>query len=297
MKNVLFSIIKRNHFVLLFITIFLILDFALIKWDPVNRYGFFYQNDFSKTYHLHSNNSWDTVFFGSSIITAAYNSDLSSLSIVNLGIDYGKATDLESLLKKGYLKKTNTIVFGLTYMTLMDNLPTNPYYQWHRKPYMPYVYFYRSPIRWFFENSYKAVKSGKSPFKVPFDAYQKELYHGNLNNEQLNQKMNNFEERFGNEKVENFQQNLNSLQKIIAFCKNNNINLKCLWMPINPLYELPKYAQDVKSKADYILAENKIETVDWTNKFPANCFFDLVHISWENGAPQFTKELEKWLKE
>jgi len=290
------SFIRKNYFIFCLIAVFLLLNAATVRWDPVNRYGFFYQNDFSKTKQLHPGEPWHSVFFGSSIVTASYREDLGRLGLINVGLDYGKVTDLESILTKGYMKVTDRIVLGLNYMTLMDNLPTNPFYQWHRKAYVPYVFFYRTPIRWYLERDFKAFVQGKPLFTIEPTAFQKELYYGVPTDEQIQQKIKNYDERFGKETIDDFQENLKSLQRVIDFCRKSNIEIKCVWMPVNPVYELPQYAKDVKLSADDILKKNNIETLDWTHHFGPEYFADLVHMNWDKGAIQFTGEIEKWLE-
>lgn len=291
------DLIQKNQFIIWLILLFAVLNFALVKWDPVNRYGFFYQNDFSKTQQIHPKGTWTNIFFGSSVVTAGYREDLSHSGFINLGMDYGKITDLESLLKMGYLQGAKTIVIGLDYMTFMDNLPTNPYYQWHREWYIPYVYFYRSPIRWFFENSATRIKNNENIFKVDPKDLEKELYHGRMGAEQLKEKINSYDARFGNERIENFQTNLSSLENVIRYCNSQNIELECLWLPINPAYNMPQYAKDVKVQADEVLRKYNIKNSDWINKYSGEYFYDISHISYEYGAPRFTEEFDKWVKE
>mgnify|MGYP005836120633 CR=1 FL=1 len=289
------KLLSKFSFLLLVFIVFFSLDILIANWDPVNRYGFFYQNDFSKTVQVHNKRPWPKVFFGSSIVTGAYREDLSSSKLVNLGIDYGKVTDLEKLLEGGYLNNTKNLVLGLNYMTLMDNLPTNPYYQWHRRFYQPYVYFYRTPIRWYLERDLKALVKSQPLFTIDPAAFKKEIYEGRMTKEQLQQKVESYSKRFGHNTVNDFQVNLQALEKVIKHCEENKIELKCVWMPVNPVYDLPQYAKDVKSQADAILAKYNITTVDWTSRFGSEYFHDLVHMSWEKGAPEFTREFDKWL--
>ena len=76
---------------------------------------------------------------------------------MNLGLDYGVVTDLWDMLRRGHIDIGSELVVGLNYLTLYDDLETNPSYLWHRGTLEPYVYFQRDDLFQLCKDAAKAV--------------------------------------------------------------------------------------------------------------------------------------------
>lgn len=294
------KLIKRfiqNSFFLIGLVIFILaFEYVISDINPVNSYGVFYQNDFSKTVHFHPEKPWRNVFYGSSIVAGSFVEEISETDYINLGISYGKISDLEQMLTKEILKVEDNIVIAMNFFTFMDELPTDPAYIWHKKPYEPYLYFYRGTISNYIKKTLNEMRSNQPINNVPDWVYQKELYYGNLSEEELNEKKKKYKELYGDLSIDDFNNNINDLQTVIDYCKENDIRLRCIWMPWNPVDTPFNYVEEVKSKVNKIFTDNQIEVIDWTEKYEAHFFHDLGHLNWEEGAPKFTKEIDRWLK-
>ncbi|HYE81360.1 MAG TPA: hypothetical protein VEG39_04230 [Clostridia bacterium] len=290
------AFIKKNVFLLSLLVLFAAADMTIAHFDPVNNLKIFYKNDLEKTRVLHPYKVWEKVFFGNSTVIASYMEDRSDSGYINMGINYGKLTDLDEILSRGLVTVSEDIVIGLNFFTLMDKLPTDPYYIWHRKIYEPYVFFYRDQFKKLIVDRVQTQLTGK-PVNTRFSSLtRKELYYGRLSEEKLRAKVKEYESKYGNMRLSDFSDNINSLRNIISFCNRNNIRLRVLWMPWNRYYTPPAYVNSLKQEVNTILAENRIEVLDWSGRIDSVYFHDLGHLNIEKGAPLFTKEIEVWLK-
>lgn len=290
------SFIKRNAFLLALLLLFIVSDMAISYFDPVNNLKIFYKNDLEKTRVLHPYKIWDKVFFGNSTVIASFMENESDSGYINMGINYGKLTDLDEILSRSLVTISEDIVIGMNFFTLMDKLPTDPYYIWHRKAYEPYVYFYRDQFKKLIIDSIETQMTGK-PVNTRFSSLtRKELYYGRLSEEKLKAKVNEYEAKYGDLTIRDFSGNISALKNIISFCEENNIRLRAVWMPWNQYYIPPAYVDALKEEVNTILGENRVEVLDWSKKIDSIYFHDLGHLNIEKGAPLFTKEIEVWLK-
>ena len=282
--------LRRNAFVLSLLVLFVLADLTMAAWDPVNRLPQFDKTDLAKIQHVHPEQPWNRVFFGNSAVTASYIEKQSDSGVINMGIAYGKITDLEAILKKETVQIRDEIILGLNFFALMDALPTNPGYIWLKKPYEPYFYFYRSQLKDFLMTN---------PTGKPKDAgiYWLETYPNNLSEADLQQKVKEYQAKYGNLTLADFQDNLVALESVIKICEERGIRLRAIWMPWNPYAKPPAYVSELKREVNATLAAHRVETLDWTNKFTAKDFHDLGHIEYIRGAPKFTQQINQWLRQ
>ncbi|PWK09644.1 hypothetical protein [Tumebacillus permanentifrigoris] len=288
---------QRNRFVLSLLVLEVLADTALAAWDPVNKYPQFDKTDYAKILHFHPERPWKEVFFGNSAVIAGYPEQ--SGDRLNLGIPYGEVTDLDALLRKKLIPTPQRIVLGLNVFTLMDPLPSNPGYLWFKKPYEPYVYFYRSQLKDYLLQNGKALLRGDSLNK-PLDKnviYWRERYVGALTDAQLDEKRTEYARKYGASMTlaHDFQDNLDALQRVIATCEEQGLNLKVVWTPWNPYDPSPLHLAELQSAVNPLLHAHHIDVLDLTNAYPREDFHDLGHLEVNRGAPKFTKDVDTWL--
>lgn len=292
----MFNFLRKNYFLIFLVILFIVTDAVIYVLDPVNNLSIFYKNDFNKTKMLHPGDQWEKIIFGNSTVIASYIEEDSQSGFINLGISYGKVTDLDAILNKKHMKVTKEIVLGLNFFVLMDSLPTDPYYQWHKKIYEPCLYFYRDQFKKVLVNGFQNKFTGKPFVTKYYTSTAKELYHGCLSDELLQKKADEYEAKYGNMQLKDFQQNIEALDNVISYCDKNNIRLRVIWMPWNSYSAPPAYVGGLKNEVNGILNDNNIEMLDWSGKFETKYFHDLGHLNYEEGAPKFSKEIEQWLK-
>jgi len=256
----------------------------IMSIDPVNNLGFISNNDFEKTVYKHPQMPWENVFYGSSIIAGSYIEENSGTNYINFGITYGKITDLKKGLYKDLIKVEKNIVIGMNFFTFMDELQTDPTYIWHKKPYVPYVYFYRGPIMEYFKETIDQYKEGQPINQVPENAYRKYITLGSLSDKELEEKITKYKELYGNLTIEDFNENIEDLKEVIDYCKDNDIRLRAIWMPWNPKDEQLDYVEELKVIVNEIFEENQIDYLDWSNKYESHYFYDLGHLNYNKGA-------------
>lgn len=286
---------KKNAFVLALLLFFILSDLLISLIDPINHMTQFYKNDFEKTRILHPKPVWQKAFFGNSAVIASYMESQSKSGYINMGINYGKLTDLNQILHRRLAVVSEDLVIGLNFFTLMDDLPTDPYYIWNRKPFEPYVYFYRDQFKKLITDTIESKLKG-TPINTRLDTLTiKQLYFGRLNEEKLDEKAKEYEEKYGHKTLDDFKNNLAALEEIIKYCRQQDIRLRVLWMPWNPYDQPPAYVDQLKQQVNGILQEQDIEFSDWTDKMDSRYFHDLGHLNIGEGAPLFTKEVDLWL--
>lgn len=287
--------LRRWRFPLLVLVFFLALDIAasalLGPW--LVRSGRFILNDFEIVRRSHPEAVWDKVFFGNSIVISAYLEEESESGYVNLGVDYGVATDLWDMLRKGEIRVGSELVLGLNDLTLYDKFPTNPAYPWHRKPLEPFLYFYRDRLRVLFTETAAQVFTGFSPEYGKYDSQERSYYYGSLSQSKLDEKA--ASSPYLSLPMEDFEENFAALEKIAAWCGSNGVRLRLLWMPLNPDFEVPKSTLAVKARAEAFCQRTGLEFKDWSDALDRSCFYDFGHLNHEYGAHVFTKEIDPWL--
>ncbi|MCH5211561.1 MAG: hypothetical protein J1G06_00960 [Oscillospiraceae bacterium] len=270
-------------------------DLYLTHNNFIVNSNIFIQNDFEITQHDHPEKVWDKVFFGNSVVISAYIEDKSSSGYINCGLDYGVVTDLWEMLDKKYIRVGSELVVGLNYLTLYDDFDTNPTYIWHKKWYQPYAYFERDRFYPLVTDAFtKALKGDFSP-PMTYKKQEKAVYHGKVSEAALADKFEEYQEEFFNKPIEKYSENLNALEKVIDYCNKNNIRLRVVWMPWNPIFEQPKLVKEVRTETDKILNKNNIETLDLEDKFGSEYFYDTGHLNYDTGSERFTKIIDEWL--
>lgn len=291
--------IRKNAFIIVLIVLFIAADRTIAWWDPISRYDVFAKNDFHRTLYDHPNpETWSHVVFGNSSIVASYDSRQSRSRYVNLGMNYGKLTDLDAMLKQKRIQIGEELILALNVFTLMDDLTTDPTYIWHKKGYEPYLYFYRDFIVRALDKYGPRVLRGE---KITVDRaflYRKELYRGQLEPDKLEEKITTFHENYGNKTPTDFHfsENLQALDRIIAYAKENEIRLRVLWMPWNPTMKSPHYVYELKEQVADKLATAGVPYTDWMDRYTVEEFHDLGHLNVERGRPRFTEELDEWIR-
>lgn len=295
MKTVL-NKLKPWRALLLLLVVFFLADTGLGLC--MNRYimdsGYIWRNDYELTRQVHPEKEWDKVFFGNSAVISAYREDTSEAGYVNLGLDYGVITDLWAMIRRGDIKIGSELVIGLNYLTVYDDLETNPSYPWHRKLWEPYSYFRRDDLSRTLKDWIKAAITGNAPEKL-WDGQTKAYYYGCLNQAELDEKIQNYIELYWNQPIEKFSENLEALEEIHNWCRDNGVRLRVVWMPWHPEVEQPELSLAVRDAVEEICSEREISFLDLSNEFSAECFYDLGHLNREYGSYLFTEVIDPWL--
>ena len=287
---------RKYAFLLLLIIFFIAADIGLQSWDPIGRYDVFSKNDFQRTLHHHPEAEWPAVFYGNSSVIASYDEAQSSAGLVNLGLDYGKITDLDAILSRKLAPVGNTLILGVNVFTFMDNLPTDPSYIWHKKGYEPYLYFYRDAIARAVQKYALPYVKGEAVAINRKQLYTKALYYGRLKGEDLDGKIADFHRLYGERTMDDFRRNLAALDRVIAYAREHDIDLRVLWMPWNPVLTSPDYVFALKERVAARLEAANVPFTDWMDKFAQEHFHDLGHLNVESGRPLFTKEMDEWVR-
>lgn len=291
------ELVRKNVFVISLLCLFILSDIWLTRWDPVSRFDIFSKNDFQRTVHANPEQEWSKVIYGNSAVIASYDETISESGYVNLGLNYGKITDLDAMLSQGMVKIEDKLILGLNLFTFMDELPTDPSYGWRRAWYEPYLYFYRDQIAGSIDRYFMSIVKGQSVAINRKKLYSKELYYGTLQQDKLDSKIKEYKEKYYVMTLEDFKDNLDALDRVIAYTQKHNIQLDVIWMPWNPKLESPAYLNELKAQVSAKLVRANIQVVDWMNKFQPEQFHDLGHLNVQRGRPLFTKELDQWVAE
>lgn len=246
-------------------------------------------NDYEATRVAHPEEVWDRVFFGNSAVISAYRENLSEAGYVNLGMDYAVVTDLWELLDEGYLKVGSELVVGLNLFALYDDLPTNPSYIWHRGRLEPYVYFHRDKLLRIAEGIQK-LRDGQT---IRYRG--KGIDSGMMTDEELAEKVASYEENYFCLPIDDFQENIEALDKIADWCEDHGVRMRVLWMPFNPDVERPELLLELMQIVNDRCAQRGITVGDYSDQFERSCFLDVGHLNDEVGAARFTEVIDPWL--
>lgn len=270
-------------------------DLALTYSNFIKDSDYFVKNDFEITQEHHPEKVWDKVFFGNSVVISSYIEEQSKSGYINLGLDYGVVTDLWEMIEKRHINIGSELVIGLNYLTLYDEFETNPTYIWHKKLYEPYAYFERDRFYPMITDGFGKLIRRENPLPYKYLPQEKHVYHGALSDLALNDAMARYEEEFFNQPIEKFGKNLSALEKVLEYCKENNIRVRAVWMPWNPKYEKPALLGEVRAEADSIFIKHNIEAYDLEDTFSPECFYDTGHLNYDVGSPYFTNIMDEWL--
>jgi len=285
--------LKKYGFFPLFFAVFLALDLLIAAvFQPfLIHSGRFVLNDFEITCRNHPEKTWDRVFFGNSVVISAYREDVSESGYVNLGLDYGVVRDLWQMIQKKQIRIGSELVIGLSDLTLYDRFETHPTYPWHQDFYEPYTYFQRDKLRLFLESGAKELLLGHQP--EDHSDRQKITYSGSMSSDELAAKIET--SRYVNLPIEDFQENMQCLQKVADYCRKQGIRLRCVWMPVNPEVEISAETRAVYTQAKEICEANGVEFLDLERALDVNCFYDIGHLNYEYGAYRFMEVIDPWL--
>lgn len=273
----------------------ILFDILLTSVDPVGRSTLFIKNDFEKIKLTHSEEIYDKAFYGNSVVISAFIEEESRSGYVNMGIDYGTIKDLSKILEKNMISIGTNLVIGVNYLTFLDTLDTNPTYPWHRKIYEPYLYFQRDRLHALIVDGINNILKGEKFVTERHTDLNRYVYYGVLSDEELDKKIERYEELYWNKGIECYEENYKALQKVIDYCKERGIELRFVWFPWNDYIAKPGNVVAVEEKAKEIMKYNNIEYIDLAGAYRREYFYDLGHLNFEFGAVEFTKEIDKWL--
>ncbi len=288
------AFLKKNGFVLWLLAAFAVSNLLISWWNPMETSRRFYKNDFTKTLYHHDWSRSGPVFFGNSAVTGAYMEDKSQSRLVEMGLSYGKPTDLKEILRRGLYDVRDELVIGIDVHTMLDSLPSDPTYQWFKPWYQPYVYTYRDYFRDSGGEFVKNAYHGSLAYEPRW--IDKELYFGRKDDAWLTDKWKDYDKRFGWMTLKDFQINLDALQWVIDYAREHQLKLRVIWMPWNKAFKHPPYVASLKQDVNQRLQADSIPVLDLMDHYDARYFHDLVHLNREDGAPLFTKEVDAWLK-
>ena len=283
-------------FVLILAVLWIVSD-AMLTWlDPLKYSDYIFKNDYELTQLRHPEKVWDKVFFGSSVVIASYLEEQSAAGYVNAGVDYGMVSDIYEMIKKGKINIGSDLVIGLNDISFLDSLDTNPTYIWHKKWYQHYIFFERDKIYPLLEQGLNNLLDGKAPFGEPAQTWQtKIVYFGSLSDDELAAGNDSMIERFGGCTLEDCKRNFADLDRLIEICRKKGIRLRAVWMPWNPKVPVYDFAKRIMDAANERFAQSGIDVFDMTNMIEPQYFYDIGHMSYENGAPYFTNVIDEFL--
>ncbi|WNQ11635.1 SGNH/GDSL hydrolase family protein [Paenibacillus aurantius] len=295
--------IRSIRFVLLLLLGFFLVDAAAAYWNPMVTSMRFRKNDFTKTISHHGGAESGRVFFGNSAVTGAYMEDKSRYPLVEMGLSYGKITDLQAILEHPWYEVKDQLVLGIDVHTMLDKLDTDPTYPWHKKAYQPYLYAYRDYFKEALTDGARQLYKGTVELnRSELFAYEpkwndKELYFGRNKPEEDARDWERYEKLFNGSRLENgdFADNLAALDRVMTDVQAKGLDFKVVWMPLNPARPHPAYFDALKAEVNRRLQARQVPVLDLTDRYPEELFHDLVHLNREKGAPQFTKEVDEWL--
>lgn len=293
---------RKNSFVLLLVVGFLLVD-TFVAWrDPMTNSLRFEKDDFTKTLYHHQWDRSGPVFFGNSAVTGAYMEHKAQKPLVEMGMTYGKITDLREILQRGLYTVEEQLVVGIDVHTMLDPMQTDPRFPWSRPWYSPYIFHYRDYFQdsggeWI-RNAWTAARQGK----LDFSSYEprwndKMLYFGYKPVEEMKKDLARYEANYYWMGLDDMKANLEALEWLLGYVKERNLPLKVIWMPLNPdpAYPQPAYWKQLKDRVHAMLQPYSVPVLDLSDKFAPDTFNDIVHLNQEVGAPKFTSEVDRWL--
>lgn len=298
MAEKFFSLLRRCRFLILLLVIFVAADCLLGAYfeSYALKSGNFWLDDYEITRKANPEKIWDKVFFGNSAVISGYREDLSQSGYVNFGLDYGSMNDLEKILKSGKVKVSHELVIGINWAALCDSMETNPGYFWNRKPFEPYSYFQRDRLYAAFTGKLKSIITGKPWAEGQFTNQTKSYYYSCMTTSELQAKVDTYSTRYWSAGAEGCRENLDALGKVADYCKKNNIRLRVVLMPWNPSVSKPEIEKTLEKRVKDICSTKRVEYLDLSDSFGAECFYDLGHMNYEYGSHVFTEAVDKWLK-
>ncbi len=272
-------------------------DLLLAAWAPVERSSLFSKNDYEKIIMENGGSvSFDKIIYGNSVLISSYIEEESTSGYANLGIDYGTLTDLDAMLRKGYLSVQEDIVLMLNYFVLLDTMETNPTYPWHRGLLEPYCYFQRDRISAFAQRALETFISTRSlDGLIRYTDTSRTVYHGVMTDEELDERIAVHRQLYWGQDLSCYQENLDALERIAVFCEEQGIRLRVIFAPWNSYIDMPENPKAAMEAAREICTQRAVEVLDMTDAVPRKYFHDLGHLNYECGARYFTGVIDEWL--
>lgn len=289
------SFMKKGGLIALVLILAFALDTAFARSYWVRDSGYFWLDDFELTQREHPEEVWDKVIYGSSELTSGYREDLSQSGYDNMGMDYATILDLVKILEGGHIEVGSELVLALNWGALSDIMDTNPTYEWHRAWYEPYFYFQRDRVAGLITDTFKAlIRNGD--FRTPGYLEQtKAYYYGHMSVPELEERVVKLHDLYLSGGIADFEQNLAALDEVFAFCEENGIRVRALWLPENPAVDLDPVDVEVREAAREVCESAGVEFYDMTDALAADCFYDTGHMEYDYGAVVFTEVLDEWL--
>lgn len=287
--------IRASIFFIVLVTVIIFSDLFLTTNNPVGRSTLFNKNDFEKIKLAHPEQVYNKALYGNSVVISAFIEEESQSGYVNMGMDYATIEDLSKILDKNMVQVDTDLVLGVNYLSFLDTFDTNPTYPWHRKVYEPYLYFQRDRLHDFITSGVGRVLKGEKFVTTRYTNLNRYVYHGILPTEELDKKIEQYEKLYWNKGIEYYEKNFIALQNVIDYCKEKDIELRCIFLPWNDYISKPVNVVAVEDRAKEILRNNGIEFIDFEGAYTGEYFHDLGHLNYEYGAVEFTKEIDKWL--
>lgn len=286
---------KKLWFPIALVVLFILGDLGLAHSGWIQNSGYFWLNDLEVTQKYHPEEVWDKVAYGSSELISAYREELATSGYVNAGMDYGTVLDLNTMLEKKTIQVGSDLVLACSWGLLYDDLPTNPTYIWLKKPLEPYAYFQRDRFGPFIKDEWKAML-GAGEWRTRANLEQtKTFYYGNMTAEELQERLAILDEKYFCNGVEAFSDNLAALPDLFAWCRENGVRLRVLWLPEHPDAPLGPVNDQVREEVRALCAGEGVPFTDMTAFLPADCFYDTGHLDYDHGAAVFTEVLDQWL--
>lgn len=285
----------KVFFAIMLLAALIVSDGYIARDNFISRSNIFVKNDFEITQANHPEKVWDKVFFGNSVVISAFMEDESNSGYINCGLDYGVVTDLWEMIDEGYINIGSELVIGLNYLTLYDDFETNPTYIWHKDWYEPYVYFERDRFYPLITGCFERLINGESVPPMTYSYQNKAVYHGRVSDKALKSKLKEYETAFFNKPVDDYSENLEALENVIIYCKENNIRVRGVHMPWNPTFKKPNIVKQMHSAADAVFSKYGIEVLDLEDEFEKEYFYDTGHLNYDVGSPKFTEYIDNWL--
>ena len=286
---------KKGGLIALALVIAIALDTLLAASGWVQSSGYFWLDDFELTRRDHPEEVWDRVIYGSSELTSGYREDISRSGYVNMGMDYATICDLVEILEGGHIELGSELVLALNWGALSDIMDTNPTYEWHRKWYEPYVYFQRDRIAGFVTDGFKALIRAGEPRARQWLTQTKAYYFGHMDGAELAGRVEKLHELYLTGGLADFEENIAALDEVFAFCAENGVRVRALWLPENPAAPADEADLAVREAAREACEAAGVEFYDMTDALPADCFYDTGHMEYDRGAVVFTEVLDEWL--
>lgn len=288
------KVMKAGGFLLAVALLFVLCDVLFGRSTWIRDSGFFPLNDFEITQRAHPEKTWDRVVYGSSELTSCYREDLSKTHYVNLGMDYATIVDLDKMLRRGCIHIGEELVIACNWGLLCDTLDTNPTYPWLRGALEPHFYFQRDRLGPFIQDTWKYLLHDGEPRERVWLEQQKELYHGNMSQQELSERVVSLNERFFADGLNGFMDNLAALPHVFEWCRSHDIAVRVLWLPENPAAPLGDTNDALRAAVAELCAADDVDYTDLTDALGADCFYDTGHIDYEHGAVVFTEVFDEW---